>query len=177
VISKTAPDSNWWTIFDDSVLNNLVSLAYHQNLSLQVIGLRIMEARAQLAIATGRQYPQIQAVIGNFSAVGVSENIADAVGVNRNFLNYQLGFDISWEADLWGKYRQNVRAQKNNLLATVADYDNMLVSLTAEIARTYTTIRTYEVLIEQAQRNAQLQEGGLKLQNHVSETEPLPSLM
>lgn len=162
-VSRTAPDSNWWTVFNDSVLNRLIGFAYHQNISLQITGLRIMEARAQLAIATGRQFPQNQAVIGNLSAIGVSENIADAVGINRNFLNYQLGLDVSWEADLWGKYRYNVKTQKNSLLATVADYDNALVSLTAEVARTYTTIRTYEILIEQAQRNAQLQGDGLRI--------------
>jgi outer membrane protein TolC len=49
------------------------------------------------------------------------------------------------------------------VLATVADYYNALVSLNAEVARTYSVIRTYEVLIEQAQANIVLQEEGLRI--------------
>jgi len=162
-ITRNTPDTAWWTVFGDSTLNRLIELAYHQNLPLQVAGLRIMESRAKLGVATGQYYPQVQNVTGNVTAVGVSENIADAVGIDRNFWNYQVGFDVAWEADFWGRFRHEVRAEKASLLATVADYDNALVSLTAEVARIYTSIRTFEVLIEQARRNAKLQEEGLQM--------------
>ena len=59
-----------------------------------------------------------------------------------------MGFDAAWELDFWGKFRRDVEAARANLIASMADYDNALVSLTAEVARTYTVIRTYEVLIE-----------------------------
>ena len=163
LVTKTMPDSAWWTIFKDSILNRFVGLAYLQNLPLQIAGLRIMEARAQKAIAVGRQFPQTQAALANVTAIGVSENIADAIGIDRNFWNFQVGFDVSWEADFWGKFRQDVKAQTASLDATVADYDNALVSLTAEVAHTYTMIRTFEVLIKLANRNAQLQEEGLRI--------------
>jgi NodT family efflux transporter outer membrane factor (OMF) lipoprotein len=163
LVTRSKPDSAWWTIFGDSVLDSLVGLAFHQNLTLQIAGLRIMESRAQLAIAVGRQYPQMQTIMGSVTAVGVSNNISDALGINRIFLDYQVGFDAAWEADFWGKFRSNVRAQTAGLLATMADYDNALVSLTAEIARTYATIRTFEMLIDQAFRNAKIQEEGLRI--------------
>jgi NodT family efflux transporter outer membrane factor (OMF) lipoprotein len=156
-------DSTWWTMFNDSVLDTLVGLAYHQNLPLQIAAMRIMESRAQIALAVGRQFPQTQIVVGNVMVVGVSRNIADAIGINRNFVNYQIGFDVSWEADFWGKYRSGVQAQKADYQSKIAIYDNALVSLTASVAQTYTMIRTFEALISQAKQNAILQEEGLKI--------------
>ena len=74
--------------------------------------------------------------------------------------SYQLGFDAAWELDFWGKYRRGVEAEAANLLASVADYYSALVSLTAEVARTYVVIRTFEVLIAQAEREREDPGGG-----------------
>ena len=57
---KEADFSQWWTVFNDPVLNELIQAAYQQNLPLQIAGLRIYEARAQLGIAFGFQYPQLE---------------------------------------------------------------------------------------------------------------------
>lgn len=162
-ITKAIPDSSWWTVFNDSILNQLIRLAYNQNLPLQITGLKIMEARAQLAIASGRQFPQTQAALGSLTAVGLSENASDALGINRNFIVYQAGFDVSWEADFWGKFRNDVKAQAASLLATTADYNNALVSLAAEVAHTYVMIRTFDMLIKLAKQNVQLQEEGKRI--------------
>ena len=159
----TAPDSTWWKVFDDATLDQLVDLALRQNLSLQAAGLRIMEARARLGLAVGRQYPQIQETFASASAVGLSEHGPTGALVDSSYWDYQVGFDAAWEADLWGKYRQDIRAEASSYLATVADYDGVLVSLTAEVARTYAVIRTFEALIEQARANVALQEEGLRI--------------
>jgi NodT family efflux transporter outer membrane factor (OMF) lipoprotein len=163
LITREKLDSAWWNVFCDSTLDSLIKLAYHQNLPLQVAGLRIMQARAQLAQAVGKQFPQTQVVFGEVNAVGVGQNIATPLGLNRNFVTYQTGLDVSWEADFWGKYRNNVKAQKANFFGSISDYDNALVSLTAEVARTYIAIRTYEELIDQALLNVQLQDSSLQI--------------
>lgn len=160
-----APDSVWWRTFNDATLDSLVSLAYAQNLSLRVAGVRILEARAQLGLAVGNQYPQIQAAFGSATAVGVSKGAVSAPGLDRYFWDYQVGFDAAWELDFWGKFRQDVQAATGQYLATEADYDDALVSLTAEVARTYTVIRTFETLIAQAQENVALQQEGLRIAN------------
>jgi NodT family efflux transporter outer membrane factor (OMF) lipoprotein len=159
----TAPDSTWWKLFNDSTLDQLVELALRQNLSLQAAGLRIMEARARLGLAVGRQYPQIQESFASATAVGLSKHGPTGALVDPNYWDYQVGFDAAWEADLWGKYRQDVRAEAGSYLATVADYDDVLVSLMAEVARTYAVIRTFEALIENARANVVLQEEGLRI--------------
>src|SRR5689334_19060829 len=58
IATQAAAEAQWWKAFGDPALDRLVDLASQQNLSLQVSGLRIVEARAQLGVATGRQYPQ-----------------------------------------------------------------------------------------------------------------------
>jgi len=163
VSQQAPPDTAWWRAFNDATLDTLVRLAYHENLPLQVAGLRIMESRAQLGLASGRQWPQIQAVIGSATGVGVSKYAANGAVADRNYWDYQLGFDVLWELDFWGKYRGDVKAQTASYLATVADYDNALVSLVAEVARTYTVYRTYEVLIDDARENVRVQQDGLRI--------------
>jgi NodT family efflux transporter outer membrane factor (OMF) lipoprotein len=163
VMTQYAADSVWWKAFNDASLDRLVDLAYRQNLPLQIAGLRIVEARAQLGIATGRQYPQVQALSASASADGLTKQQAQIFNVDRNYFAYQLGFDAIWELDFWGKYRRGVQAEAAGLLATVADYDSALVSLIAEVARTYATIRTFEVYIAQAQENARLEEEALRI--------------
>ncbi len=164
VAAQTAADNRWWKTFNDAALDGLIELAYRQNLPLQVAGLRIMEARAQLGIATGLQFPQTQAVFASATANGLSGNAANATNLPiRHFGDFQLGFDAAWEVDFWGKYRRGVEAEQASLLATVADYYSAVVSLTAEVARTYVAIRTFEVLIEQARDNARIQEEALAI--------------
>jgi NodT family efflux transporter outer membrane factor (OMF) lipoprotein len=163
VATQTAADTQWWKAFNDSALDRLVDLAYEQNLSLQMAGLRIVEARARLGITSGKQFPQLQVLGASASADGLTKNLANAANVDRNFFSYQVGFDAVWELDFWGKFRRGVESDAAGLLATVADYYYALVSLNAEVARTYTVFRTYEVLVEQARANVVLQEEGLRI--------------
>ena len=159
----TAPDTAWWHAFNDPTLDKLIDLAYHQNLPLQVAGLRIMESRAQLALATGQKWPQMQAVFADATAVGLSKDSANVRNFDRNFITYSAGFDAAWELDFWGKYKNIERAAAANYVVTVGDYDAALVTLTAEVARTYALIRTYEVLITQAQQNVAVQDEGVRI--------------
>src|ERR1041385_3716543 len=163
VAAQTATDSQWWKTFNDSALDRLVDLAHRQNLSLQIAGLRIVEARARLGIATGKQFPQVQELFGTAAAVGLSKNLTNNSGLDRHFIDYRVGFDAAWEMDFWGKYRRGVEAEAANLLATVGDYYYAIVSLSAEVARTYVAIRTSEVLIDFAQQNAKIQEDALAI--------------
>ncbi|KFA88689.1 efflux transporter outer membrane subunit [Archangium violaceum] len=163
IATQTATDIQWWKAFNDPALDRLVELANQQNLPLQVAGLRIVEARARLGVATGQQYPQVQAAFGNVTAQGISKNAANVSGLDTHFVNYELGFDAVWELDFWGRYRRGVEAESDNVLASVADYYSSLVSLTAEVARTYTVIRTFEVLIGQARENERVQQESLQI--------------
>jgi NodT family efflux transporter outer membrane factor (OMF) lipoprotein len=162
-VTKAEPATEWWKEFNDPALDHLIEMAYHQNLPLQLAGLRIMESRAQLGIAIGRQYPQVQVVTASATATRLTDRAAQNLNVDPTFWDNQASFDAAWEADFWGKFRSDVKANDASHLATVADYDNAIVSLTAEVARTYAVMRTFEVLVEQARSNATLQEEGLRI--------------
>jgi NodT family efflux transporter outer membrane factor (OMF) lipoprotein len=164
ISTQTAADSSWWKAFNDPALERLIQLAYNQNLPLQVAGLRIMEARAVLGIAVGNQYPQLQQAFVGVRGVGLSQNTANKPpDFNRYYADEAVGFDVSWEADFWGKYRKAVKAQQAAYMGSVADYQSALVSLSAEVARTYVVIRTFQELIEQARRNVSIQQESLRI--------------
>lgn len=163
VSTQATTDSLWWKTFNDPALDRLIDLAYRQNLPLQVAGLRIVEARALLGVVTGRQYPQLQAAFANVTAQRLSKSEANVTSLDNSFVTYEVGFDALWELDFWGKYRRGVEAQAANVLASVASYDQALVSLSAEVARTYTTVRTFEVLIALARENERVQQESLQI--------------
>jgi NodT family efflux transporter outer membrane factor (OMF) lipoprotein len=156
-------DTAWWRSFNDPTLERLVQLAYSQNVTLQATGVRILEARAVVGIAAGRRYPQFQSAFASATGINLSENVANNQDFDRDFWDFQTGFDVAWEADFWGKYGRTVKAEQAAYLSSMADYQNALVSLSAEVARTYTDIRTFEVLIEQARRNVVVQEEGFQI--------------
>jgi NodT family efflux transporter outer membrane factor (OMF) lipoprotein len=161
---QPAADSAWWKAFNDPVLERLIQLAYNQNLSLQVAGLRIMEARAVLGIAIGSQYPQSQQISASVSRVGLSQNTVNKPpDFTRDYWSQQLGFDVAWEADFWGRYRKAVKAEQAAYMSSVDDYQSALVSLSAEVARTYVVVRTFEELIEQGNQNVRVQEESLRI--------------
>ncbi len=154
---------NWWRVFNDPVLDSVISSAYKQNLSLQIAGLRVLEARAQLGIAVGNLYPQKQQARGGVTYNSLSENSANTVQGDLDYWNYDSGFDIAWELDFWGKFKRGIESADARLLASMADYDDFLVSLLAEVANAYVAIRTFEKRIQLAEENVKLQKHSLRI--------------
>jgi len=163
--SKEADFGQWWTVFNDPVLNTLVEAAYNQNLPLQIAGVRILEARAQLGIAFGSQYPQQQQVDAGGSVNQLSKNAPNGAFSDRYFFDYQTSLGAAWELDFWGKFRRAVQTGIANLEANIADYDDILVTLTSEVARTYVSIRTAEQRLIVTHENVKLQQRSLDIAN------------
>jgi len=153
--------SLWWSVFDDPVLDSLVATAYEQNLPLQIAGLRILEARAQLGVATGNLFPQQQQAVGSLSRSEFSENsfpFGEIPLAKTAFDTWSLGFDAAWELDFWGRFRRTIESAEANLDARIENYDDVLVILLAEVAATYVQLRTLEERIELARQNVALQQ-------------------
>ena len=154
----------WWTAFDDPVLTRLVHEAYEQNLSLRAAGLRVIQARAARGIAVGEFFPQEQEIQADYSKNQNTKNDANGIPYPRpTYQNAGLSFDAAWELDFWGKFRRNIHAADAALLASIADYDDVLVTLVAEVGLTYVEIRTFERRIELAKVNVALQRQSLEL--------------
>jgi NodT family efflux transporter outer membrane factor (OMF) lipoprotein len=162
--SEPADFGRWWAVLNDPVLNTLIEMASQQNLSLKIAGIRILEARAQLGIAIGELYPQSQAVGGGYTHTTVSKNVANSQpGADFHYGNLESGFDAAWELDFWGKFRRAVESNVGTLEASVASYDDVLVTLTAEVARSYVFIRTQEMRLIIARENVRIQEQSLQI--------------
>ncbi len=153
----------WWTLFGDPTLSKLIKAAYDQNLSLRIAAIRILEARAQLGIAVGNLYPQQQQASGGVVYQSASENQANTAAADLGFTDFDIGFDAAWELDFWGKFRRGVESADANFLASVADYDDLLVSLTADVANTYVLIRTFQQRLVLARDNVVIQQRSLKI--------------
>ncbi|NWK55835.1 efflux transporter outer membrane subunit [Verrucomicrobiaceae bacterium N1E253] len=149
----------WWTQFNDPTLNQLVESAYKQNLGLRTAALRILESRALLGITHGNMFPQSQTLGGDLYRTRQSGNPP----ANQYVTSATFGFDAAWELDFWGKFRRSIESADASLMADVADYDDVLVTLTAEVANTYVNIRTLEERIRLAYQNEKLQKDSLKL--------------
>ncbi len=157
-------DQDWWKTFNDPILNQLIERAYLSNLGIRVTGLRILEARAQLGIAMGNIYPQNQQLISSLSKIHLSQRASQAAFSQIfDYDQAQLGLTASWEIDFWGKFRRAIESADAQFQAAVADYDNALVSLTADVARAYIIIRTLEKRLNIARLNVDTQKQTLQL--------------
>lgn len=161
---------NWWQVFKDPTLDQLIDTAYRENLDVRRAGVRVLEARAQLGVATGEFYPQNQQAIGSVARTrlsagtplsGLSESGPKFGGIN--YWQSQLGLAASWELDFWGKFRRAIESADASLQASIADYDSTLVSLTANVATLYTSIRTLERLLAIAKENVEIQKESLTI--------------
>ena len=141
--------SRWWAVFNDPILDRLMTTAYQQNLPLREAAYRVLEARAQLGIARGAFFPQQQNAVGGYRRVGQNLNFFD---------QWNSGFNLAWELDVWGRLRRAIAAADAQLDASVEDYDFVLVTLLGDVASDYVQIRTDQQRIALLDKNARLQE-------------------
>jgi len=153
----------WWSVFEDPVLDRLVDSAYHQNLSLREAGFRILQARAELAITRGNLFPQLQDMTGSYQREATSLASSNPrPGARQFFDQWNAGFNLAWELDFWGRFRRAVDAAEDTLDASVADYDDVLVTLLGDVAANYLEVRTDQERIRLLRENESLQRGVLE---------------
>lgn len=153
----------WWAVFQDPVLNRLIEKAYQQNLGLQAAAVRIQEARAKLGIARGKIFPQTQEIgVGLFHNQH-SANEPNFTTFDRYYTSFNMGFDALWEVDIWGKFRRGIESADAMLEVSELEYDDILVSLTAEVAASYAQIRAFEQRLKLARENIDIQQSSLRI--------------
>lgn len=162
ISDEPAEVREWWTSFNDPVMIALINKAYEQNLTLRAAGLRVIQARAARGISVGEFFPQEQEIDADYSKNNISKNDLNNPPYHR-FKTAGVSFDAAWELDLWGKFRRNINAADAALLASIADYDDVLVSLVAEVGLVYVEIRTLERRIDLAKENVRIQQQSFEL--------------
>ena len=163
--SDSAPPAFWWREFHDPELDELIDTAKRGNLDLKGAYLRIVEARIQVQAARAQGLPSLDAsaaytreqlgIAGILKSQGFDTATGPAASpaaqgliasLEKPFNIYQLGFDASWEIDLFGKVRRSVEAANAQSVAAVESRNDLLVSLEAEVAQTYFQLRASQTL-------------------------------
>jgi len=191
--SQSAADVLWWKKFRDPVLNQLIEIAYRNNPTLQIAGVKILKARAELNGSIGNLFPQQQGISGGTSyyylppqesggnslssfqpgtplGQALSQQLSNnhsgsGVQLGPNLFMNQLLFSSTWEIDFWGKYRRQIQSDKATFLSSVAAYDNALVTLIGDVANSYVNIRTTQAQIRVNEENVEVQKESLRIAN------------
>jgi len=155
-----AQQREWWKTLNDPVLDALIAKAHGQNLSLRAAGVRVLQAMAARGISVGQLFPQVQELNGDYTRAKASENGPPGPTYTSS---WGLGFDAAWELDFWGKFRRNIEASDAELDASLATYDDVMVTLVSEVALAYVDLRTTQARIQIAHDNVKQQEDSTRL--------------
>jgi len=154
-------DADWWRLFRDAALDDLIARAETQNRDLRIAEARLLEARSlwtaarfDLApIATGRAgYTNLQ-----------TSGSRTASDTGRNYDLHEVGLDATWELDLFGRVRHSIKAARATEEAVAAERDALLIALRAEVAVNYLLLRGAQAQLDVAQRNAENQAESLRI--------------
>jgi outer membrane protein, multidrug efflux system len=168
VTEQAAEMRTWWSGFEDPRLNSLIERAANSNLDLRAAVLRIEEARAQRAISAAAFWPTLSADASytrqRFSETTPTGSLFTSVGsahfpggastsVPNPYNQFQLSGAASWELDLFGRVRRSVEAAQAGVQVSIEDQRAVLVSVLADVAQNYMTLRGAQARARIAQEN------------------------
>ena len=140
----TRPDAasvvepEWWQVFGDAELSRLIQEAIAENIDLRILTYRIDQAELGLRSARQGGMPKFSADIGG------SASFQKAGGLSSTTRQYESGINVSWEADIWGKVRQQRAATAAEVRATESDWRAAYLVLVREVASSYFQLRALE---------------------------------
>jgi len=167
--------ASWWRGFGDPELDKLVNQAIAQNLDVQTAAARIREARALERASGAAALPRLDAQ-SSASRQRISEHAipvppgGDGTGnfgsfglPGSEFNTFRIGFDASWEVDLFGKTRRSVEAARARTGAAIWNRRDAQVMAAAEVAESYVALRTLQMRIVTAEAEVALQQRFVRL--------------
>jgi multidrug efflux system outer membrane protein len=161
VMPAANPDPRWWHAFNDATLDSLIERATTGNLSFQQTVYRIVEARSQEQVQRAAGLPTLSVpgsytreklgaaglfAGGGITQAGAGSELGTIGSLTKPVDLYQVGFDASWELDLFGKVRRSVEQAGAQAQEQIESRNDSLVSLEAEVARTYLQLRSNQAL-------------------------------
>ena len=151
---------DWWETFQDPVLRQLIEAALAENKDLLAAAWRVDEARAQLGFVKSEMYPSF-----GYQVDAQRISLADNAVPFRldDFDNLFAGVGVSWEADLWGKFRRSNESARAQLFATEWGRRALIVSLVSEVARGYFLLRDLDQRLEISVRTLESRHGSTEL--------------
>jgi len=154
--SQQQPVAAWWNEFDDKQLVTLVEQSLKTNLDVRIAYANLLEARSISRALDSDRYPSVDAT-GSYSRNLSSKERTPNQSVVRASDAYQAGFDASWELDVFGRVSSRIEAQQALEQAVDANLQQIYVTVSAEVARTYFELRGAQYRLDIAERNAKNQ--------------------
>lgn len=161
--------ARWWDDFEDPVLSRLVDRAFTANLDVSAAAARLRQARATLRATKGQLLPSVGAnasltrTIGNNRSAIVDPATGQTVSVGGDTTIYRGGFDVAWEADLFGGIRRSIEAARASAEASRATLRFTQASIAAEVALNYVDARLAQSRLRIARENLSSQDDTLDL--------------
>ncbi|MFC7498534.1 efflux transporter outer membrane subunit [Enterovirga sp. GCM10030262] len=146
--------AQWWTVFDDPMLNRLVEQAVASNLDLAVASARLRQAREAVVQARAGRLPNVGA------SAGAGQDL-DSDGNSRT--NLSLGADASWEVDLFGGISRGVEASRADAEGAVFDLAAVQVAIVGEVATNYIQARLAQQRLETARDTLRIADENLEI--------------
>ena len=165
---QSAVASSWWASFNDVELDSLIQRASQSNLDLLVAQARLRQARAIRGGSAADLWPALNAD-GSAARARQSQNqpFFGALPLPANFpfeySVYQVGFDASWEIDLFGGKRRALEASTADWEGAIEARNDAMLSLLAEVARNYIELRGAQQRLDIARRDVELEQEALDL--------------
>lgn len=163
----SVPKGEWWRVFNDPVLDDLESGAVAANQDLRAAVARVDEARAAARITRSQFFPQLSLdplVKRERTSGNLPTPIPFDVPVGH-IDTFSVPFDLSYEVDLWGRVRRSFEAAQAKAQANVSDYQNVLLTLTADVAVNYFLVRALDGEIGVLQKAIRSREDTLRILN------------
>jgi outer membrane protein, multidrug efflux system len=141
----------WWELFHDPELNRLEDLAVAQNQDLKGAVARVDEARARARLQGAAFFPTLTLAPSYTRTQLPTDNpqfakipIPGILTRLEPYNSFSVPLDLSYEIDLWGRVRRSFEAAQAQAQASVADYQNVLLTLNSDVAVEYLTLREYD---------------------------------
>lgn len=166
--AESPEDFSWWESFNDPLLNSLIARAAENNLDMGIAATRILAARRELKGKAGDSLPHVDASAACGHVYYSKQALVKGLlgrddGVKRNVNFFELGFDAEWEIDLFGLREHEANALRAKLEASEENLNDVWVTLSAEVARNYLSLRGFQKRLEVLHKNIESQKNTLEL--------------
>ncbi len=198
-VGTTAQVADWWRTFDDPTLNDLVAQALKDSPDIATAASRVRQARLQEVIAGAANKPTVDATAGG-THVEFSKNAGFATLAQQfsgggtgggggggsgqapggialpggGITTYSVGFDSSWEIDLFGGGRRGVESAKARTAAAIWTGRDAAVTLASEVATTYFALRLDQLQLAVIEDEITRQRRGLEISGHIAKVGLVP---
>jgi outer membrane protein, multidrug efflux system len=153
-----APDPKWWVQLNDPLLSDLIVRALKSSPSVEVATARLREARAMLASERAKELPSTGLSAAYLRAHGLTSALgAASEGPSGDTNVYAVGFDATWEIDLFGAHRRAVEGAAASLEGSRANLRDVFVSLSSEVAQAYIQLRDAQERLRLTKRNVEIE--------------------